>query len=157
MLLLAPDTIVTTGAGGVTVTRPIPDAGFTPPSYPAAPPQPVAPAYNPGPAAGPSSPAFTPTFTPYTGPLEIVTAPGGGGGLIVPVIPANIPPANPDNALLVNQTYNCGTRCGSMPLPSPGGAAGALNVSAAGSQLGGIPWWVWLVMALLVVLVLAKK
>jgi Sec-independent protein translocase protein TatA len=30
-------------------------------------------------------------------------------------------------------------------------------VTAAGSMFGGIPWWVWLLIAVLVVLVLAKK
>ena len=75
----------------------------------------------------------------------------------IPVLPGT-PPAPADNSTLVNQTYQCGGRCGAVPLPTPG-AAGGVAVTAAGgpTMLGGIPWWVWLVIAILVVLVLAKK
>lgn len=105
-------------------------------------PTPVAPAYNPG-------------YVP-AGPGSIISE--GFGLAPAPSAPPATPAAPPGNAVLPNQTYNCGGRCGAMPLPSPGAAAGsATTVTAAGSMFGGIPWWVWLLIAVLVVLVLAKK
>jgi hypothetical protein len=105
-------------------------------------PTPVAPAYNPG-------------YVP-AGPGSIISE--GFGLTPAPSAPPPTPAAPPGNGVLPNQTYNCGGRCGAMPLPSPGAAGAATTVTAAGSSMyAGVPWWVWLLIAVLVVLVLAKK
>jgi hypothetical protein len=106
-------------------------------------PAPVAPSYNPG-------------YVP-AGPGSIISE-GFGLSPSPATPPAAPPPAPAGNGVLPNQTYNCGGRCGAQPMPSPGAAAGgATTVTAAGSLVGGVPWWVWLLIAILVVLVLAKR
>jgi len=103
---------------------------------------PVAPAYNPG-------------YVP-AGPGSVISE--GFGLSPAPAEPPSNPAAPAGNTVLPNQTYNCGGKCGAMPLPSPGAAGASTTVTAAGGGLvAGVPWWVWLLIAVLVVLVLAKK
>jgi hypothetical protein len=130
------------GGGGTTYYLPAP-APYLPP----------APVYVPPPVPvnlpGPVAPVYNPTvITPFTGPGEIVTAYGGGGGLQVPVVPSPYvpavqppppPPPAPTCATCGKGTTNVPAAPSGSTQPPPGGGGGIVTAGlASGSENWGL-------------------
>jgi hypothetical protein len=129
------------GGGGTTYYLPAP-APYLPP----------APVYVPPPVPvnlpGPVAPVYNPTvITPFTGPGEIVTAYGGGGGLQVPVVPTPFVPAvQPPPSPPAPTCATCGKGTTNVPAapsgstqPPPGGGGGIVTAGlASGSENWGL-------------------
>jgi hypothetical protein len=109
---------------------------------------PTAPAYNPIPGTiGLPAP-----YTPYTGPGEVITGYGGGGGLQVPIPTGAASPQSPPTVPFIPGTTNgvpgvpnspvTGTTAYSTPTPK------AAMPGDTSFSLQSIPTWGWIAIAI---------